>query len=87
LNCAGVCSPPYLEIFGAGFGSYGNTATVVKFWRNKVVLWEDVSQNTNLVVNDGLIRVTNLPTGITTGKITVTTANGIAVSIDNWIAP
>jgi hypothetical protein len=87
LNCAGVCSPPYLEIFGAGFGAYGNTATVVKFWRNKVVLWEDVSQNTNLVVNDGLIRVTNLPTGISTGKITVTTVNGIAVSIDNWIAP
>jgi hypothetical protein len=83
----GMCTPDHWEISGAGFGAMGNTNTIVKFWRNKVVLWEDIAYTTNYVVSDNLIRIQYVPAGATTGKITVTTANGIAVSPDNWIAP
>jgi hypothetical protein len=88
LYCSmGMCTPDHWEISGAGFGAMGNTNTIVKFWRNKIVLWEDIAYTTNYVVNDNLIRIQYVPAGATTGKITVTTANGIAVSPDNWIAP
>jgi hypothetical protein len=83
----GMCTPDHWQISGAGFGAMGNTNTIVKFWRNKVVVWEDIAYTTNYVVSDNVIRIQNVPAGATTGKITVTTANGIAVSPDNWVAP
>jgi hypothetical protein len=82
-----TCSDDHWEIAGAGFGAMGNTDTVVKFWRNKVVVWELIQFTTNYVVSDTLIRIRNLPAGAATGKILVITANGIAVSPDNWVAP
>jgi hypothetical protein len=75
------------EISGAGFGALGNSNTVVKFWRNKPVIWDGGLNTTNYVASDTLIYITNVPVGATTGKIMVITANGIAVSTDNWIAP
>ena len=82
-----VCVLEHWEISGVGFGSLGNTNTVVKFWRNKEVVWADPTLTTNYVVSDTLIRIKDVPVGAATGKITVTTANGIAVSPNNWIAP
>ena len=86
--CVGpFCSMAHFDIEGIGFGQQGNTNTIVKFWRNKVVVWEDVAYTTNYVVSDTLIRIANIPSGATTGKITITTANGIAVSPEDWVAP
>ena len=86
--CVGpYCSMAHFDIEGIGFGQQGNTNTIVKFWRNKVVVWEDVAYTTNYVFSDTLIRIANIPSGATTGKITITTANGIAVSPEDWVAP
>jgi hypothetical protein len=88
FDCLGqICVPQHWEIIGAGFGSYGNTDLVVKFWRNKELVWFDAVSQLNYVVDDTKIWVRQSPVGATTGKITVTTANGIAVSPENWVAP
>jgi hypothetical protein len=76
----------YLVITGAGFGATGNLNTIVKFWRNKVATMTN-TVGANRVVSDSSIEIYSVPVGATTGKITVTTVNGIAVSVDNWIAP
>lgn len=84
-SCLITCTASW-DIQGSGFGASFNTSTIVKFWRNKVVTLGG-NGTANYVVSDTSIRITEIPAGATTGKITVTTANGIAVSIDNWIAP
>ena len=91
-NCVGggafrICTPSHWEIIGAGFGANDNQNTVVKFWRNQVVTWYPAISEINWVVNDTKIWIRTVPVGATTGKILVITANGMAVSTDNWIAP
>jgi hypothetical protein len=80
------CIPEHWIIRGSGFGATYNLDTVVKFWRNKTATLT-TNSNSNHVIDDTSIKIWSLPGGATTGKITVTTANGIAVSVDNWIAP
>lgn len=80
------CTPEHWEISGAGFGAANNLDTVVKFWRNKVVTMTTNSSD-NHVAGDGSIEIWTVPSGASTGKIMVITANGIAVSATNWIAP
>jgi hypothetical protein len=90
LTCYGnMCELAHWEIRGSGFGASDNSDTVVKFWRNRVVTLNQNSYGGTRVVNDTLIIISpdDVPAGVTTGKITVTTANGIAVSPNNWIAP
>jgi hypothetical protein len=86
VSCLGNSCTTSWSIYGAGFGSAYNTATVVKFWRNKILVLGGVNAD-NYIVNDGFIYIGFPPAGATTGKILVTTANGIAVSPENWIAP
>lgn len=73
-------------IDGAGFGTAFNTDTIVKFWRNQVVTLGGAGSS-NYVANDNRIVITQLPAGAIAGKITVTTANGIAVSPEIWTGP
>jgi hypothetical protein len=80
------CIPEHWIIRGSGFGATYNLDTVVKFWRNKTATLT-TNSNSNHVLDDTSIEIWTIPSGATTGKITVTTANGIAVSVDNWIAP
>jgi hypothetical protein len=80
------CTPEHWIIRGTGFGATNNLDTVVKFWRNKVATMTTNLSGNHVVDNDS-IEIWSIPAGATTGKITVTTANGIAVSVDNWIAP
>jgi hypothetical protein len=88
--CGGmVCDYAHWEISGSGFGLTNNSDTVVKFWRNQVVTLNQNIYGGTRVLNDTLIIIApeDVPVGATAGKITVTTANGIAVSPNNWIAP
>jgi hypothetical protein len=62
-----------LVITGAGFNSPDAASTTVKFWRNKVASGFTIS-------GDGTQITVTIPVGATTGKVTVTTPNGIAVS-------
>jgi hypothetical protein len=62
-----------LVITGAGFNSPDAASTTVKFWRNRVASGFTVS-------GDGTQITVTIPVGATTGKVTVTTPNGIAVS-------
>ena len=86
VSCLGNSCTTSWSIYGAGFGNAYNTATVVKFWRNKILVLGGVNSD-NYIVNDGFIYIGVPPAGATTGKILVTTANGSAVSPENWIAP
>jgi hypothetical protein len=87
-SCFGqYCVPQHWEIIGAGFGAYDNTDITVKFWRNKVMDWFPAVSGLNYVVDDTKIWLRQLPAGATTGKITVTTANGIAVSPEIFVVP
>jgi hypothetical protein len=62
-----------IVIYGAGFNSLDIANIVVKFWRNKIA--------TGFTVNSGNSEITvTVPAGTTTGKVTVTTPNGLAVS-------
>ena len=62
-----------IVISGAGFNSQDIANIVVKFWRNKIA--------TGFTVNSGNTEITvTVPIGTTTGKVTVTTPNGLAVS-------
>ena len=90
LTCLGqVCDRAHWEIRGSGFGLSDNSQTVVKFWRNQVVTLNQSYYAGTRVVTDTTIIIApeDVPAGATTGKITVTTANGIAISPTNWIAP
>lgn len=85
-----ACNPmgctDYWEIRGAGFGAPNNTDIIVKFWRNKVLTLGSFG-STAYVLNDALIIFSAYPVGATTGKITVTNANGIAVSPEFFVIP
>ena len=87
-SCMGqVCIPQHWEIIGAGFGDYDNTNTVVKLWRNKVLVWYPAASGLNYVVDDTKIWFRQLPLDAATGKILVTTGNGIAVSPEIFTIP
>lgn len=87
--CSGVCYPEYWAINGTGFGTGDNLVTTVKFWRNKVLVMNQNPQGTTHVVTDTLIAFSpsDIPVGATTGRITVTTPNGIAVSPEIFTIP
>ena len=87
--CSGVCYPEYWAINGAGFGVGDNLVTTVKFWRNKVLVMNQNAQGATHVVSDTLIifSPSDIPAGATTGRITVTTPNGIAVSPEIFTIP
>jgi hypothetical protein len=90
VSCyANICDLAHWEIRGSGFGLSDNDTTLVKFWRNQVVTLNQSYYGGTRVVKDTLIIIAgdDVPAGATTGKITVITANGIAVSPNNWIAP
>jgi hypothetical protein len=62
-----------IVITGTGFNSLDTANIVVKFWRNKIA--------SGFTVNAGNTEITvTVPVGTTTGKVTVTTPNGLAVS-------
>jgi hypothetical protein len=83
--CTPMCSSK-LEITGTGFDSGSSTATIVKFWRNKVVTLGSGSSGayvatSNLIIISGQL----IPSGITEGPIMVVTQYGTAVSADPYI--
>lgn len=62
-----------IVITGTGFNSLDTANIVVKFWRNKIA--------TGFTVNAGNTEITvTVPVDATTGKVTVTTPKGLAVS-------
>jgi hypothetical protein len=62
-----------IQINGGGFNHLDTGNIIVKFWRNVIASGFTVD------AGDSVITVT-IPAGATTGKVTVTTPNGIAVS-------
>ena len=70
---SGTAGLSTIDINGAGFDHTNLAGITVKFWRNQMASGFTVSSD------DSRITVT-VPLGATTGKVTVTTPNGIAVS-------
>jgi hypothetical protein len=87
--CNSLCYPEYWAINGTGFGIGDNLVTTVKFWRNKVLVMNQHIAGATHVVSDTLIifSPSDIPAGSTTGRITVTTPNGIAVSPEIFTIP
>jgi hypothetical protein len=73
-----VAGQTQLIIYGSGFDHLNPAGITVKFWRNQVA--------SSFTVNSGDTQITvTVPAGATTGKVTVTTPNGIAVSEFNLV--
>jgi hypothetical protein len=69
----GTAGVTQIIIYGAGFDSSNLAGITVKFWRNVTA--------SGFTVNVGNDQITvTIPAGATTGKVSVTTPNGIAVS-------
>jgi hypothetical protein len=70
---SGIAGSTQLIIYGAGFDSSNLAGITVKFWRNILA--------SGFSVNAGNSQITvTIPAGATSGKVTVTTPNGQAVS-------
>jgi len=69
----------HYEISGTGFGVTGNSNTVIKFWRNNAIT-TGAANTQAYVSSDTLLLVMYLPSGTTSGRLSVITPNGQAMS-------